>query len=188
MFRIGHRVFRDKRITTHLALVARAFGAGGIKIAGEKDEKIIRSVSKVVSEWGGKFSIDFLPYEEWIEFLEEWKHRKGKIIHLTMYGENILNFQTNQQFRALKSSREDLNKLLVIVGGEKVPAKTFQYADWNIAITNQPHSEVGSLAIFLEKIIPNSLEIEFPNSRRHIKPSLAGKKKYRTQGEDDEKG
>ncbi len=178
VFRIGHRIFRDKRITTHLALVARAFGAVGIQIAGETDEKIIKSVSKVVSEWGGKFSIDFLPYEGWIQFLENWKLNNGKIIHLTMYGENILNFQMNENFKNLESSREELKKLLVIVGGEKVPAKVFQYADWNVAITNQPHSEVGSLAIFLEKLVPNSLKIDFPNSKRQIKPSLKGEKKY----------
>ena len=187
MFRIGHRIFRDKRITTHLALVARAFGAAGIKIAGERDEKIIQSVSKVVSEWGGKFSIDFLPYEEWIDFIENWKQYNGTIAHLTMYGENIQDFQTNQKFIALRSSKEELKKLLVIVGGEKVPAKAFQYANWNISITNQPHSEVGSLAIFLEKLIPNSLEIKFPNSKRQITPSLAGKKKYSGDTEDEEK-
>ncbi|MHA1948217.1 MAG: hypothetical protein ACW97W_19180 [Candidatus Hodarchaeales archaeon] len=72
IFRIGHRIFRDKRITTHLALVSRAFGASGIIIAGEKDEKIIKSVKKVVTEWGGDFTINFIPFEEWKPFLEEW--------------------------------------------------------------------------------------------------------------------
>jgi tRNA (cytidine56-2'-O)-methyltransferase len=95
-----------------------------------------------------------------------------------MYGENILDFQMNENFKYLESSREELKKLLVIVGGEKVPAKVFQYADWNVAITNQPHSEVGSLAIFLEKLVPNSLKIDFPNSKRQIKPSLKGEKQY----------
>ena len=187
VFRLGHRIFRDKRITTHLALVARAFGATGIQIAGEPDEKIIQSVSKVVSEWGGSFTIDFLPYEEWIQFLENWKLTIGKIIHLTMYGENIVEFQKKNDFKKLKTSNEDLNKLLVIVGGEKVPAKVFQFADWNIAITNQPHSEVGSLAIFLEKLVPNSLKIDFPDSKRQIKPSLEGKKKYQNCDEANQK-
>jgi tRNA (cytidine56-2'-O)-methyltransferase len=186
VFRIGHRNFRDKRITTHLALVARAFGAEGIYIAGETNEKIIQSVSKVVSEWGGRFSIEFLPYDGWTQYLEEWKLNNGKIIHLTMYGQNIVDFQMNKNFKILSSSNEELKKLLVIVGGEKVPAKVFKYADWNVAITNQPHSEVGSLAIFLEKLIPNSLKINFPDSKRQIKPSLEGKKKYQNKSEADD--
>ena len=32
VLRIGHRIGRDKRITTHVALVARAFGANEIII------------------------------------------------------------------------------------------------------------------------------------------------------------
>ncbi|MCD6448820.1 MAG: tRNA (cytidine(56)-2'-O)-methyltransferase, partial [Thermoplasmata archaeon] len=30
VYRYGHRISRDKRITTHVALVARAFNADGI--------------------------------------------------------------------------------------------------------------------------------------------------------------
>ena len=38
VLRIGHRPGRDKRVTTHVALVARAFGAGGIYIPGGDDK------------------------------------------------------------------------------------------------------------------------------------------------------
>jgi len=178
ILRIGHRIFRDKRITTHLALVSRAFGASGIVIAGEKDEKIIKSVKKVVTEWGGDFTINFVPFEEWKPFLEEWTEKQYKIIHLTMYGENLPVFQQNKEFTDLSSSPELLKRLLVVVGGKKVPSKVFQYANWNIAVSNQPHSEVGALAIFLSHLIPNSLEKSFPNPSRQILPSIEGKKSY----------
>ncbi|MHA1512890.1 MAG: tRNA (cytidine(56)-2'-O)-methyltransferase [Candidatus Hodarchaeales archaeon] len=178
IFRIGHRIFRDKRITTHLALVSRAFGASGMIIAGEKDEKIIKSVKKVVTEWGGDFTIEFVPFEGWKPFFEEWIEKQNKIIHLTMYGENLPVFKQNKEFINLRSSPELLKNLLVVVGGKKVPSKVFHYANWNIAISNQPHSEVGSLAIFLSHLIPNSLEISFPNSSRQILPSIEGKKSY----------
>ena len=178
IFRIGHRIFRDKRITTHLALVSRAFGASGMIIAGEKDEKIIKSVKKVVTEWGGDFTIEFVPFERWKPFFEEWIEKQNKIIHLTMYGENLPVFKQNKEFINLRSSPELLKNLLVVVGGKKVPSKVFHYANWNIAISNQPHSEVGSLAIFLSHLIPNSLEISFPNSSRQILPSIEGKKSY----------
>jgi len=178
IFRIGHRIFRDKRITTHLALVSRAFGASEIVIAGEKDEKILKSVKKVVAEWGGDFKIEFVPFEGWKPFLEEWTEKQGKIIHLTMYGENLPVFQQNKEFSNLFSSPESLKRLLVVVGGKKVPSKVFQYANWNIAVSNQPHSEVGALAIFLSHLIPDSLEINFPNPSRQILPSIEGKKSY----------
>jgi len=203
IFRIGHRIFRDKRITTHLALVSRAFGASGMIIAGDKDEKIIKTVKKVVTEWGGDFTVEFVPFEEWKPFFEEWIEKQNKIIHLTMYGENLPVFKQNKEFINLRSSPELLKNLLVVVGGKKVPSKVFHYANWNllknllvvvggkkvpskvfhyanwnIAISNQPHSEVGSLAIFLSHLIPNSLEISFPNSSRQILPSIEGKKSY----------
>ena len=38
ILRLGHRISRDKRITTHVALVARAFGANNIFI----DTKILK--------------------------------------------------------------------------------------------------------------------------------------------------
>ncbi len=178
IFRIGHRIYRDKRITTHLALVSRALGASGIIIAGERDEKIIKSVSKVVTEWGGDFTIEFIPFENWRSFFEEWVGEQNLIIHLTMYGENLPKFQQNNDFNKLRSSPELLKRLLVVVGGEKVPSKVYQYANWNIAISNQPHSEVGSLGIFLNHLISNSLEICFSNPSRQILPSIKGKKSY----------
>jgi len=178
IFRMGHRIFRDKRITTHLALVSRALGASGIIIAGEKDDNIIKSVEKVVTEWGGDFTIEFISFEEWKPFFEEWVDKQNKIIHLTMYGENLPIFQQNEEFVRLKSSPELLKRLLIVVGGEKVPAKVYQYANWNIAISSQPHSEVGSLAIFLNHIISTSLDISFSNPSRQILPSIEGKKSY----------
>jgi len=178
VFRIGHRIFRDKRITTHLALVSRAFGASGIIIAGEKDEKIIKSVKKVVTEWGGDFMIEFIPFEEWKPFFEEWVDNRNRIIHLTMYGENLPIFQQSEEFLTLRSSPELLKRLLVVVGGEKVPAKVYQCANWNVAISNQPHSEVGSLAIFLNHLISTSLDISFSNPSRQSLPSIEGKKSY----------
>ncbi|MHA2055631.1 MAG: tRNA (cytidine(56)-2'-O)-methyltransferase [Candidatus Hodarchaeales archaeon] len=178
ILRIGHRIKRDKRITTHLALVARALGARRMIIAGEKDDNIIKSVEKVVSEWGGDFFLDFIKDEDWKTIVKTWKEENKLIIHLTMYGKNIEEFQKSNEFFALKDSEEALKNVLIVVGGKKVPKKIFKLVDWNIGISNQPHSEVASLAIFLEKLVPNSLVIQFPNSKRQIDPSIKGEKKY----------
>jgi len=66
--------------------------------------------------------------------------------------------------------------LLIVVGGEKVPSEIYKQATYNISITNQPHSEVAALAIFLDKY-SNSKEFDlnFNNAKLKIKPCKAGK-------------
>jgi tRNA (cytidine56-2'-O)-methyltransferase len=39
---------------------------------------------------------------------------------------------------------------MVVVGAEKVPGDVYQLADYNIAVGNQPHSEIAALALFLD--------------------------------------
>ena len=46
--------------------------------------------------------------------------------------------------------------LLIVVGAEKVPGEIFELADFNVAVTNQPHSEVGALAVMLDKLFYGS--------------------------------
>ncbi|MHA2245047.1 MAG: tRNA (cytidine(56)-2'-O)-methyltransferase [Candidatus Hodarchaeales archaeon] len=176
ILRIGHRIKRDKRITTHLALVARAFGAVRIIIAGDEDKNLLKTIDTVVSEWGGNFQLGIISYNEWRNFIQKWKgNKKNKIVHLTMYGENLSTFETSEDFDTIKKR---LQNLLVVVGGQKIPGKVFQYADWNIAISNQPHSEVSSLAVFLDHLTPNPLQNKFINAHKQIIPSLDGKKEY----------
>ena len=57
VLRICHRIGRDKRITTHVALVARAFGADKIVI-DTKDEKIEENINSVSERFGGEFKIE----------------------------------------------------------------------------------------------------------------------------------
>jgi tRNA (cytidine56-2'-O)-methyltransferase len=42
--------------------------------------------------------------------------------------------------------------MLIVVGAEKVPPEVYQEADFNVAVGNQPHSEVAALAIFLDRL------------------------------------
>ncbi|MFX1282315.1 MAG: tRNA (cytidine(56)-2'-O)-methyltransferase [Promethearchaeota archaeon] len=176
IFRIGHRINRDKRITTHLVLVARAFGADKTIIAGEEDKNLLNTINKVTLEWGGNFQLEMIPYIEWKAFIEQWKSENDKrIVHLTMYGENLSTFERSRDFSTM---RKRLENLLIVVGGEKIPRKIFHYADWNIAISNQPHSEVSSLAVFLDHLNPKALQIQFKKAHKQIIPSLEGKKEY----------
>ena len=56
VLRIGHRPERDKRITTHVALTARAFGARGITFH-KGDSRILETVSNVTDKFGGDFEV-----------------------------------------------------------------------------------------------------------------------------------
>lgn len=135
VLRMGHRPQRDKRITTHVCLVARAFGADSV-IVDNPDERLKKTINKVVDQWGGTFSLSFEP---WRTVLKKWE---GTIVHLTMYG-----LPLEEKIEEIRKS----NSILVVVGAEKVPREVFNEADYNISITNQPHSEVAALALFLDR-------------------------------------
>ncbi len=161
ILRLGHRPERDKRITTHVALVARAFGAQGMVLTQE-DRRVAESVEKVVKNWGGDFFVEF--HKDWRRYIREWK---GLKVHLTMYG-----IPLTKRLEEIKKARD----ILVIVGAEKVPAEVYELADMNIAIGNQPHSEVAALAIFLDRVLEAKWErIKF-NGKLRVVPSERGKK------------
>ena len=57
--RIGQRLVRDDRVTTHVALVSRAFGAERIFMS-EINPEIKDTIEKINGTWGGKFEIEFI--------------------------------------------------------------------------------------------------------------------------------
>ena len=163
VLRIGQRILRDDRVTTHVALVARAFGASKIYMT-EINPEIKDTINKINNTWGGKFEIEFI--SNWKNVIIS-KKNTSKIIHLTMYGENINEIQ--------KDIREE-NDILIIVGAEKVPREIYDYADYNVSVGNQPHSEISALGIVLDRIQNGKqFEKEFENSKRVIIPSKNGK-------------
>ena len=58
VLRIGQRVIRDDRVTTHVALVARAFGASKIYM-DEVDPEIENTIKRMNKTWGGEFEVEF---------------------------------------------------------------------------------------------------------------------------------
>ena len=71
VLRLGHRIVRDKRVSTHVALVALAFGADSVYYSGQKDSSFEQSIGKIVSDWGGPFSVDHVP--NWRKFVKDFK-------------------------------------------------------------------------------------------------------------------
>ena len=163
VLRIGQRIARDDRVTTHVALVARAFGASKIYM-NEVDPEIENTIKKINSTWGGNFEIEF--FSKWQDVLA-MKKNTHKIVHLTMYGENINKIYS-------KIQKED--KILIIVGAEKVPREIYEKADYNVSIGMQPHSEISALAVFLDRV-QKGLQFDktYDDSERVIVPSKNGK-------------
>ena len=154
ILRIGHRPERDKRITTHVALTARAFGASGISIH-RPDSRILDTVSDVGVKFGGDFKVETTDNPK--NFVKNWN---GKVVHLTMFGIPIDN-----EIDVIKESKEPL---LFVVGAEKVPPWVFEYSDYNISVGNQPHSEVAALAIALNKVCGDTYSKDYDGALKVI--------------------
>jgi tRNA (cytidine56-2'-O)-methyltransferase len=161
VLRIGHRIDRDKRVTTHVALVARAFGADVIYIT-TKDEKIKTNIQSVCKRFGGGFQV-FTGIDH-KKIIKNWK---GAIVHLTMYGEEL-----EKAIQRLDTNRD----LLIIVGAEKVPPYFYEIADMNVSVGNQPHSEVAALALFLDRFTKATWQKKQFNGNIQIIPCVKGKK------------
>ncbi len=158
VLRLGHRPERDKRMTTHVCLTARAFGAEEV-LMPRLDSRVEKTITDVTGRFGGEFKLE--EEGEWRSYIREWK---GTTIHLTMYGEDIDDLDMTR-----------IEDPLIIVGAEKVPAEVYDMADHNIAVGNQPHSEVAALSVFLDRYNTRKIE-DIPGRRIGVLPSKEGKR------------
>jgi tRNA (cytidine56-2'-O)-methyltransferase len=171
VLRWGHRTQRDARLTTHVALTARALGASGFLLSDTTDEKIQKTVEKVTRSWGGEFFFEM--GTPWKSAVKEWKAKGGIVVHLTAYGENV---QTSNVLDRIRDLEKDV---LLIVGSQKVPKEFFsrEISDFNVSIGNQPHSECAALAVFLDRFFEGKeLAKGFGNAKTRIIPQKRGKK------------
>ena len=159
VMRIGHRPERDKRITTHVALVARALGARRI-LVDARDPDLERNFASTCERWGGDIEI-----RTGVRWKDEMRNFQGKIIHLTMYGETL------NKAMAQVSGDDDL---MIVVGAEKVPREVYDMATLNVSVGNQPHSEVAALAIFLWEFHDGAMP-DFKDGQMRIMPNPRGK-------------
>jgi tRNA (cytidine56-2'-O)-methyltransferase len=183
VLRLGHRLPRDERITTHVALVARAFGASSIIYSGQHDSSLESSVSSLVNQWGGSFSISY--EKDFLKTISEHKKKGFVILHLTMFGIPLselktkikASIKTNKKTSDGASENADRG-IFVVVGAERVPAEVYHLADFNIAVTNQPHSEVAALAIMLDRL----------QAGKELERSFDGRFKGKIRVEPNERG
>jgi tRNA (cytidine56-2'-O)-methyltransferase len=165
VLRLGHRRERDKRITSHLGLTARAFGADEVILSGEEDPSALETWNSVTERFGGNFECRYEAKP--MGWLRRFS-KSGTIIHLTMYGEPWRE--------AVQNISRDA-PIVVVVGGTKVPGELFKIADHNVSIGNQPHSEVAALAVFLESWVGTLDELtRFVGGEIEVIPSERAKR------------
>ncbi len=171
VLRWGHRPQRDIRLTSHVALASRAFGASGFFLADTKDEHLKVTIEKVTETWGG--NVLFEMGTPWKNTVTEWKNKGGIIVHLTIYGENV---QTSDVLKRIKESRKNI---LLLIGSQKVPPEFYsaEISDYNVSIGNQPHSECAAVAVFLDRFFEGKeLSKNFTNAKIRVVPQERNKK------------
>ncbi|MCI4373345.1 MAG: tRNA (cytidine(56)-2'-O)-methyltransferase [Thermoplasmata archaeon] len=152
---------RDPRLTTHLALSARAFGAARM-LLHPPDPDLTARVAAVVDRWGGTFEV--LPATEWRSTVKGFD---GVVVHLTMYG-----LPLERVLPRLAGAR----RILLVVGGAKVPPDLYRLARYNVAVGHQPHSEVAALAVALARLLGVPGPRAISGARQRVVPRARGKK------------
>ncbi|MEM5798242.1 MAG: tRNA (cytidine(56)-2'-O)-methyltransferase [Candidatus Aenigmatarchaeota archaeon] len=165
VLKLDHRPKRDERITTHCILLSRIFGVKRFFYTGIRDAGLEKRIEAMQDKWGK--GID-------VKWIKGWKDifKKHNIVHLTMYG---IPFQ--RKIGEIKKCKD----LLIVVGGPKVPSEIYRHARWNIAVSNQPHSEIAALAIFLWEL--KGRKFARLHGKIRIKPSARGKSIQEVQRE-----
>jgi tRNA (cytidine56-2'-O)-methyltransferase len=176
VLRLGHRPGRDERMTTHVGLTARALGADRVVLAGDAASRR-GTVEDITDRFGGPFAVETT--DRPLSYLDGCE---GAVVHLTMYGLAVQDVEAD--VRAVHAGGEPL---VVVVGAEKVPFDVYEAADWNVAVTNQPHSEVASLAVFLDRLFEGrELEREWTDAERVVVPEAEGKRVEDAPGSDSD--
>ena len=166
VLRLGHRPGRDNRMTTHVGLTARALGADRVSIAGDASNSR-DTIRDITDRFGGPFEVELT--EEWRPLIRDWP---GVVVHLTMYGERVQDVEGAIRER----HRDEGDPLLVVVGSQKVPFDVYEASDFNVGVTNQPHSEVAGLAVFLDRLFEGAeLDREWTDADRRVVPRATGK-------------
>lgn len=163
VLRIGHRPGRDKRITTHICLTARAFGAD-VAYVHEDDPRVVATVRDVVGRFGGPFEVHGI--DSWRQVLTRWKEQGAQVVHLTMYGE---------AFETGLARLDPQRATLFVAGAEKVPPDIYERADVNLSVGNQPHSEVAATAVVLDRFLTGDWAHKPFEGRVQVVPRERGK-------------
>jgi len=161
VLRLGHRPERDERLTTHVCLTARALGADAVHVDGNGSGPV-GTAREVTRRFGGEFEAGTVESPRSV-----MRGYDGNVVHLTMYGEPVQD--------VIEEVRDE--PVLAVVGAGKVDGWVYGEVDYNVGVTNQPHSEVAALSVFLHEYFDgDELDVSFEGGEIEVVPSERGKK------------
>jgi tRNA (cytidine56-2'-O)-methyltransferase len=126
------------------------------------DPDLAERIRAVVGRWGGDF--DIRPASDWRSVIRSFD---GPVVHLTMYGLPL----DRVEHRLARARR-----LLLVVGGAKVPPDLYSLATHNVAVGHQPHSEVAAVAVTLARLRGLPPPGAWTHARQSVVPRSRGKK------------
>lgn len=174
VLRLGHRPQRDRRLTTHVCLTARALGVDRV-LLDARDPRVEETVEDVVERFGGPFAL-----EMGVSGKARMRDHDGPVVHLTMYGEPLPEVLPD-----LEDDPAVPGDLMVVVGAGKVGPEVYEAADRNVAVGSQPHSEVAALAVLLHALRgEEALEADFEDAEVEVVPRAEGKDVRPVEGSD----
>jgi tRNA (cytidine56-2'-O)-methyltransferase len=127
-----------------------------------RDDALAERIGSVTRRWGGEFAV--VPVDDWKSVVRSFP---GTVVHLTMYG-----LPLERSLPRIARSR----RVLLVVGGAKVPADLYREATYNVAVGHQPHSEVAAVAVTLERLLGLPRPVRPGAAPQRIVPSARGKK------------
>ncbi len=165
VLRLSHRAGRDPRMSTHLGLTSRVYGATRFLLSGDNDSAVLQSLHDVGERFGGEMEAVHEPSP--LGFLKRFVADGGIAVHLTMYG---LPYQ-----EVVPELPQD-KPIVIVVGGAKVGREFYEVCQHNVAVGSQPHSEVAALTAFLERLVGGVAPPQhFTGGKLFITPSERGK-------------
>jgi len=126
------------------------------------DNRLAATVASVTHRWGGEFAV--VPVDDWKSLVRSFP---GAVVHLTMYGLPLAKTLP-------KLARH--SRILLVVGGAKVPPELYWAARYNVAVGHQPHSEVAAVAVTLERLLGLPEPVRPGAAPQRIVPTARGKR------------
>ena len=141
-----------------------------------KDKEAAREVARIVSE-NNPEQVMISSFE--IDALRDYrKFDRDTVMGLLIDREDVV-----PMIPKLKEELRVGKDFLIVVGAEKVPRDVYELAHYNVAVGNQPHSEVAALAVFLDRLLDGKgLRKEFEGAKLRIVPQEKGKKVIQLDG------
>jgi len=145
-----------------MCLTARAMGASEMILTTKKNDKLVKYIHDLERKWGGRFRVGFVNnYKTALDNAVNYKK-----VYLTRYGVPL---------NKLAYTLNTYKNIMLIVSPATTSPKLHNIADFNVSVTDQPHSSSAAIAVFLHEFYRGrELAIHFENAKYKVIPKEHG--------------